>query len=123
MKAKTILLVDDATTARMVIKRCFEIAGYHDSKFVEAANGVEAVMAASRHDVDLIVSDLNMPLMDGREFLTKIKADEFLSHIPVIMITSSMNEALRDELVGIGAVAVLGKPVSPMIIAETMKGI
>ena len=117
----TIIIVDDSATARMIIKRCFQIAGYHDTNFLEAKNGLEALKLARGNDVGLIVSDLNMPTMDGRKLLRHIKASPRLTDLPVMVITSSSNPAIEKELLDLGAFAVLNKPISPSNIAMVLQ--
>ncbi len=117
----TVILADDSATARMVIRRCFEIAGLHEATFLEGVNGREALELARENEVDLIISDLNMPEMDGSELLDSIKSDADLESIPVVMITSSKNEAMEAELLEKGALKVLSKPVSPAVIAGVLQ--
>ncbi len=117
----TVLLVDDSATARMVIKRCLEIAGLYDTTFLEGRDGKEALELARQHKPELILSDLNMPIMDGASLLMELKADSELRAVPVVIITSSQNEALVDELVDVGAFRVISKPVTPASIADLLK--
>ncbi len=117
----SVLLVDDSATARMVIKRCLEIAGLYDATFREGRDGKEALALAREEKPDLILSDLNMPIMDGASLLMELKADPDLQEVPVVVITSSQNEALVDELKDIGAFQVISKPVSPAGISELLK--
>ena len=108
-----ILIVDDSAIARKFIKRCFEMAGCADAEFVEAENGQKALEILENEPADLVVSDLNMPVVDGEEFLVKTKADFSLKDIAVLLITSAENQALHHRLIEQGAVDVLSKPVSP----------
>ncbi len=113
MKCSEVLLVDDSSTSRMIIKRCFEMAGYYDIKFIESGDGLDGLSALNEHDIDLIVSDLKMPRMDGNTFIRKLKRREKTASIPVIVISSIGNNYERDKLLGIGVLAVIEKPVSP----------
>lgn len=115
-----ILIVDDSGTARMLIKRCIEIAGYADADFVESKHGEEALVQLEAEKPDLVVTDLNMPVMDGMELLRRIRSREELADVPVIVVTSTGNEAREDELLREGATAILPKPVSPAVVADTM---
>lgn len=60
-----IAIVDDSGTARMFIRRCLEIAGFHEAEIIEAENGRDALEAIRLHPVDLLLTDLTMPVMDG----------------------------------------------------------
>jgi len=118
---KRIVLVDDSRTARMFIRRCLEIAGCQGAEFSEAGNGKEALslLKAGSADFDFVVTDLNMPVLDGKGLLKWIKGSPKLHDIPVVIISSSSNPALEKELKEMGAYAVLSKPISPpQLIAE-----
>jgi len=71
---KSVIIADDSATARMIIKRCLEVAGVVEGKFYEASDGVEALKLAKENEVDLMVTDLNMPNMDGWALLKKDKS-------------------------------------------------
>jgi len=118
--ARTALVVDDSATARMLIKRCIEIAGWVDADIIEAANGQEGLDLLAVEEVDVLITDLNMPVMDGIELLKAVRADEQLFDLPVIVVTSTGNEAKEEELRIEGASKILSKPISPAIIAETL---
>ena len=113
-----IIIADDSETARMFIKRCLEIIGLRDAQFLEAANGRDALQLAKGQlakgePADLLVSDLNMPVMDGVTLLKWVKTSPKLVQLPVLIITSAGNPAKEQELMEQGALAVLNKPVSP----------
>lgn len=134
-----IIVADDSATARMVTKRCLEIAGYQDAEFLNARDGREALQmlkerfsgdatggktgGASSNDVELLVTDLNMPNMDGTSLLKHIKASPRLSRIPVLVISSMGNSAKEEELLKLGAFAVLSKPVSPASILQALQSL
>ncbi|MBL9210708.1 MAG: response regulator, partial [Opitutaceae bacterium] len=87
-----ILTVDDSKTVRIIIKKAFTP---FDVEIVEAANGVEGLAIAAKESPNLILLDVTMPVMDGVEMLTKLKADPALKGIPVIMLTA---EGGRDHV-------------------------
>jgi len=119
---KKILITDDSSTSRMFIKRCFEISGWRDADFAEAADGQEALaILKDGGNVDLLVTDLNMPNMDGEELLETVKGDAGLAEIPVLVITSAGNPAKETELIKKGAFAILNKPISPANLIEKLK--
>jgi two-component system chemotaxis response regulator CheY len=113
-----IIIADDSALARTVIRRCLEITGYQNAEFFEAANGREALDIAHNKHIDFIVSDLNMPEMDGKTLLKHIKSSPKLTTIPVIIISSASNQSRIDELKKLGATEVLNKPISPAVIAR-----
>ncbi len=118
---QNIIVADDSATARMIIKRCLEIAGCSDAKFLDAKNGAEALELAKNNKVDLLVTDLNMPQMDGRSLLMHMKATPSLTNLPILVITSANNDVRSAELKGLGAFAVLNKPISPQEMAKALE--
>ncbi len=113
MQVQKILIADDSSTARMVIRRCFEMIGLQESTFFVAGNGREALEILRRESIDLLVTDINMPIMDGARLLLAVKASPKLNSIPVFIVTSLGNPALEAELLRIGAEKVIYKPVTP----------
>ncbi|MCX5864802.1 MAG: response regulator [Deltaproteobacteria bacterium] len=108
-----IAIVDDSGTARMFIRRCLEIAGFQGAEIIEAENGKDALEKIRNAPVDLLLTDLTMPVMDGTTLLKWIKANPKLSALPVLVISSAGNPAKEIELKALGAMGVLDKPVSP----------
>ncbi len=118
-----IIIADDSKLARTIIKRCLEIGGCSDATFFEAENGKIAFKFVENNNIDMLVTDLNMPEMSGIELLKKIKTESSYKDIPVILITSASNPALNSELKNAGAFEVLKKPVSPSTIANVISKI
>ena len=113
---QTILVVDDSGTARMIIKQCLAIIGLKDKQYLEASNGRDAVEVLKQSSVDLVVTDLNMPVMDGEALLLEIKGADVWRKIPVIVITSTSNDVREKALREVGAEAVISKPVNPAVL-------
>jgi two-component system cell cycle response regulator len=110
-----ILTVDDSKTVRIIVKKAFK--GY-DCDILEAGNGVEGLAVASKENPDLILLDVTMPVMDGVEMLTKLKADPALKGIPVMMLTA---EGGRDHVLKIAKIGVrdyLVKPFKEEVLIE-----
>ncbi|RJP78161.1 MAG: response regulator [Candidatus Zixiibacteriota bacterium] len=118
---QTIIIADDSSTARMVTRRCLEIAGYQQARILDARDGREALVMVKSQGVDLLVTDLNMPGMDGTSLLRHIKSSPRLHNLPVLVISSMGNAARQEELLRLGAFAVLDKPVSPAAIVRALK--
>jgi two-component system, chemotaxis family, chemotaxis protein CheY len=115
-----ILIVDDSLTARMMIRRCLEIAGFASARFREASHGREALALLKEEAADLILTDLNMPEMDGKSLIRHLKSSPRLNAIPVIVISSITNESEEEALRSRGVAAVIRKPMSPMVIMEAI---
>lgn len=122
MEYKHILIVDDSATSRMIIKRCFSIAGYDDVEYLEAEDGLKALSMLGTIQVDMIVSDLKMPKMDGDTFVKKLRMNDQTEKIPVVIISSIGNEAIEDSLKDYNVKAIIKKPVSPAKIIDFMEG-
>ena len=116
-----ILIADDSRTARLFIKKCLEIIGLEEVSVTEAANGAEALELIKKGAFDLLITDLNMPEMDGQDLLRRIKASPKTTDIPVLVITSVGNPAKEKELLSLGALAVLTKPVTPADLLDTLE--
>jgi two-component system, chemotaxis family, chemotaxis protein CheY len=116
-----IVIADDSATARMFIKRCLEIIGLGDAEVLEAENGREALTLVKEKPTDLLLTDLNMPVMDGATLLKWVKGSPKLNDMPVLVITSAGNSAKEVELCSLGAFGVLNKPVSPAALMEALK--
>jgi CheY-like chemotaxis protein len=119
---KKILIVDDSSTSRMIIQRCVEMASV-DAEFTQAENGMEALaILREMSGLSLILTDINMPKMDGQTFIKLVKNDPSTHSIPIIVISSIADGAFIDELIRLGVVAVIKKPVSPAKILDALGG-
>ncbi|WP_028973626.1 response regulator [Spirochaeta cellobiosiphila] len=113
MSYNKILIVDDSSTSRMIIKRCLYIAGYSESTYIEAEDGLDALDRLVKEDIDLIVSDLNMPKMDGITFIQKVRLKEKYNKLPIIVISSIYNDETSDKLTSYNVTGIIKKPISP----------
>ncbi len=117
---RQIIIADDSATARMIIIRCMQIAGAGSAEFLEAGDGAQALEIARSNSADLLVTDLNMPNMDGRSLLKHVKTSPKLANLPVLVISSACNDAKETDLRDLGAFAVLCKPVTPANLAKVL---
>lgn len=102
-----ILTVDDSKTVRIIVRKAFKS---YDCDILEAGNGVEGLAVAAKEQPDLILLDITMPVMDGVEMLTKLKADPQLKAIPVMMLTA---EGGRDNVLKIAKIGIRDYIVKP----------
>ena len=102
-----VLTVDDSKTIRMIVKKAFKP---YDCEMIEAENGVEGLAAAAREKPDLIVLDITMPVMNGIEMLSKLKSEEDLKDIPVIMLTAESGKDNVMHIVKLGVKDYMVKP-------------
>lgn len=110
---RTILIVDDSETSRMIIRKCFSMTGDEDATFLEAGDGIHALSTLSNLAVDLVVTDLNMPRMDGLTLLRKLRKGEKTRSLPVVVISSMGNDHLDQELRDLEVTAIIRKPLTP----------
>lgn len=119
----SILLVDDSMPMRSVIKKAFKAAGYAGSDFSEAANGVEALEKLQNSWIDIVVTDFTMPKMDGLEMLMKMKKNDLLKDIPVVIVTTEGSQEKIDQFMKSGAAGYIRKPFTPEQIRDMITNI
>jgi len=113
-----ILVVDDCGVTRKLLSFMIKGGGYG---ITHACNGVDGLEKLAATDVDLIVTDLNMPLMDGLEFSNNVRAIDGYRHIPIIMLTTEAGEDDRERAEEAGISLYLVKPVEPEKLIEEIK--
>jgi two-component system chemotaxis response regulator CheY len=113
MKKLSILIVDDSSVIRKIVQRSLRQAGIELESVIEAENGVDALNAIRANPVDLIFSDVNMPEMDGIEFLRQMQTIEKAKTTPVLMITTDATEPKVIEAISLGARGYIRKPFTP----------
>jgi two-component system chemotaxis response regulator CheY len=120
MDIESVLIVDDSPTSRMIIKRCFEIAGYGEPEYLFASDGMEALQILDDRAVDLLVTDLNMPNCGGIALLQKVRHNALNTEMRIILVSSFAD--IADYKNGSDILGVINKPVSPQKIREVMGG-
>ncbi len=105
-----VLVVDDSRFARKATAACLAAAGLGSAKVSEAENGKIALDILRANGADLVVTDLNMPVMDGAGLLRRIRIDPRLNHVPVVLVSSVVGPAVEKHLMRLGANAVVQKP-------------
>jgi len=112
------LIVDDSSVMRKIVERALRQAGLAIASVFEAASGVEGLDILRSQRVDLILSDINMPNMDGLEFLRQLRAQNLAPNIPVVMITTEGSEDHVREAIVAGAQGYIRKPFTAEQIKE-----
>jgi two-component system chemotaxis response regulator CheY len=118
--AFSFLLVDDSGPMRSVIKRTLKAAGYASFEFLEAANGKEALELMRNDWIDIVITDYNMPVMDGLDFVKAMKSDDLLKDIPVIVVSTEGNETRIKQFIDSGAAGYVTKPFTPETIRDLL---
>ena len=118
MKKLRVLIVDDSSVMRKIVERSLRQAGLELDEVREASNGAEALVEVQKGALDLILSDINMPAMDGLEFLKNLSSVESAKGVPVVMITTEGSEARVVEALSVGAKGYIRKPFTPEQVKE-----
>lgn len=111
--AFNILIVDDSGTMRGMIKRTLQISGLDIGQVYEAGNGIEALAQMSVNAVDVVLLDINMPVMNGIQFIERVRDDERLRRIPVVIASTEGSDQRISGLLAAGAKGFVRKPFRP----------
>jgi two-component system, chemotaxis family, chemotaxis protein CheY len=104
-----ILVVEDSPTMRQLIG--FAVKRVPQAKVIEATDGVDALKKLSSEKIDIILADINMPVMDGLKLVSLVRSNAVYKDIPIIMITTEGAEEDKKRALAIGASAYLTKPI------------
>ena len=118
-----VLVVDDSAAIRKILQRVLRQTGMAIRTIHEAGDGQEALEVMNAHKVDLVLTDINMPKMDGLQFLASVKASAQWRQVPVVMITTEGGETKVGEAVKLGAAGYVRKPFTADQIKEKLAGI
>lgn len=116
---KTVMIVEDSATTRSMIRAIIE--EFDELETVEAASGFEALKLLPAHDLDLVVTDINMPDINGLELINFIRKDERYVNIPIIIISTERSEEDKKRGVALGANAYITKPFKPNDLQDLLK--
>ena len=118
--AYKILIVDDSSIVRSVLKKTIGMAEVPTEEIFEAGDGNEALELLKQQQIDLILADLNMPGMNGSEMIEHILADEKTCHIPVVVISTEASTTRIDQLQARGVRKYLHKPFTPEVVRDVL---
>jgi two-component system chemotaxis response regulator CheY len=104
------LIVDDSSVMRKIVERSLRQAGVEPLVVLEAGSGVEGLEVLKSTQVDLILSDINMPAMDGLEFIRQLRERQMAGGVPVVMITTESSEEHVRQAIQAGATGYIRKP-------------
>jgi two-component system chemotaxis response regulator CheY len=121
--AYRVLIVDDSPAMRSFVRRTMLLSGFELSTCFEASHGQEALDLLRQHWVDAILTDINMPGVDGEEFLRRLSVDEVLCSIPVIVISTDATRNRIDRLLALGARGYITKPFLPETLRAELEGV
>ena len=112
------LIIDDSSVMRKIVERSLRQAGIDLTQVLEAGNGAEALAVLQANPVDLILCDINMPVMDGIEFVKQRSGVANAKDVPVIMITTEGSESHVVQALSCGARGYIRKPFTPDQVRE-----
>ncbi len=118
-----VMVVDDSAAIRKILTRVLRQTGMAIQTIHEAGDGEEALALMAQHRIDLVLSDINMPKMDGLQLLASLKASPQWRKVPVVMITTEGGETKVAEAVRLGAAGYVRKPFTADQIKEKLVGI
>lgn len=104
------LIVDDSSVLRKIVERLLRQAGVNLTQVFEAGNGAEALVALESNQFDLILCDINMPIMDGLEFVKQVAGVSNAKDVPIVMITTEGSESHVVQAISCGARGYIRKP-------------
>lgn len=111
--ALQLLIVDDSPAMRSFIRRVVRLSGIEVNQYFEASNGAEALEMLAAHSIDAVLTDINMPGMDGEEFVRKMRESEAFRATPVIVISTDATVNRIHTMQSLGATGYLQKPFGP----------
>lgn len=110
---QSLMIVDDSPVMRSFVKRSIEIAGFPVARWVEAANGAEALRRLGEAPVDLVLTDINMPVMDGEALMRAMSLEPSFKTIPVVVVSTDSTHHRVNSLLALGARGFVRKPFAP----------
>jgi two-component system, chemotaxis family, chemotaxis protein CheY len=114
---KTVLVVDDSTSMRQMVSFTMKEAGF---AVLEGANGAEAITQAQGKPVDLVITDLNMPVMDGMTLIRTLRGKAEFRFTPILMLTTESQQEKKLEGKAAGATGWIVKPFNPEQLLQTV---
>jgi len=119
--AYNVLIVDDSPAMRSFVRRVLELSGIPVGQCVEAGDGKQALEILREQWVDVVLTDLNMPTMDGEQFVRQMEADESLRSIPVLVVSTDRTDQRVQQMMTLGAKGYVTKPFLPETLREELE--
>jgi two-component system chemotaxis response regulator CheY len=123
MKAIDVLIIDDSSVMRKIVGRALRQSGMEMGAILEAGDGVEGLAQVRTNRLDLILCDINMPVMDGMEFLRQLRTEEKGKGISVVMVTTEGSESHVIDAISLGARGYIRKPFTAEQVKESVLGV
>ena len=117
------LVVDDSPVTRKMVRRALGLCGLEVAEVYEAGDGAEALEQLAQHHIDLVLADINMPVMNGIEMVERMSKDPDLSSVPVVIVATPMSQDRVEHVLDKGARAYLAKPFRPEALRDVVNQI
>jgi two-component system chemotaxis response regulator CheY len=117
------LVVDDSPVTRKMVRRALGLCGLEVAEVYEAGDGAEALEQLAQHHVDLVLADINMPVMNGIELVERMSRDPELAGVPVVIVATPMSQDRVEHVLDKGARAYLAKPFRPEALRDVVNQI
>jgi two-component system chemotaxis response regulator CheY len=115
------MIVDDSPSMRAFVRRVIELSGFEVGSCLNAANGAEALELLGEHAIDIILTDINMPRMNGEEFVRKLEEHEKFRLIPVVVVSTDSTHSRIRRMLELGARGYVVKPFSPEVLRNELE--
>jgi two-component system chemotaxis response regulator CheY len=119
--AYRILIVDDSPVMRAFIKRIAQMSGLDAADYLEASDGGEALQLLRREWVDAVLTDINMPGIDGEQLVRCLGQDDMLKSVPVVVVSTDSTEGRIQQMLAMGARGYVKKPFLPETLREELQ--
>ena len=117
----SVLIVDDSPAMRGFIRRVMNLSGFELSECLEASHGEDALAQLHKHAVDVVLTDINMPRMDGEEMLRRLDSEGLLQGLPVVVISTDATRDRIRRMLELGASGYISKPFTPEALREELE--
>lgn len=119
--ALNILIVDDSPVMRIFLRKVLHLTGLPVSEYCEAGDGEAALDILRQNWMDLVLTDINMPRMNGEEFVRQLEDDELLRDIPVIVVSTDASHGRIEHMLKLGARGYISKPFRPETLRDEVE--
>lgn len=119
--ALNIMIVDDSPVMRAFIRKVIGLTGLTVGEYCEAGDGEDALKSLRERWMDLVLTDINMPRMNGEEFVRRMGTDELLRDIPVIVVSTDSSHSRVEHMLALGAKGYVGKPFLPEALRDEVE--
>lgn len=118
-----VLIVDDSPAMRSFIRRALQMSGLEITQCLEASQGAEALSILRKNWIDIVLTDINMPEMNGEQLMRNVESDELLRSIPVIVVSTDASDQRIRQMYELGAKSYVRKPFAPETIRTEIERI